>query len=244
MSTIIYILIATFIISLGGLLGVFTLFINKHKLERILYVLVSISAGSLIGGAFLHLLPEAVETVHPEPAFLFVLIAFVFFFFLEKLLYWRHCHQGKCEAHNFGYLNLVGDGLHNLIDGLIIAAAYQTSISLGIATTVAVAFHEIPQEIGDFGVLLYAGFTKTQALYANFLVALTSVLGGLIGYFASSQAQMLTPYIHLLAVGSFLYIAASDLIPEIRQQPTLKSSVSAFMAFILGILIMYLLKYI
>jgi len=154
MDTLFNIVIATFLISLGALVGVFTLAMNEKKLEKILLFLVSLSAGALMGGAFLHLLPEAAEKIEDGSIFGIVLLAFVFFFLVEKLLHWRHCHKEHCDVHTFGYMNLFGDVVHNFIDGLIISAAFITDVRLGIVTYLAIALHEIPQEIGDFGVLL------------------------------------------------------------------------------------------
>lgn len=242
MEVLFYILISTFIISLGGLIGIFTLAIKEKLVQKILLFLVSFSAGALIGGAFIHLLPEAAEKLKSDNLFLIVLFSFIFFFLVEKLLHWRHCHQGHCEIHTFGYMNLIGDSIHNFIDGLIIAATYLTSIQLGIITSLAVVLHEIPQEIGDFGVLLYAGFGKKKAIVANFLVALTAIFGGLVGYFLSFSIGHFTVYLLPFAAGGFIYIAASDLIPEIRKDTNLKKSLVSFVVFLLGVGVMFLVK--
>lgn len=244
MDRLIYIIISNFIISLGGLVGFFTLFLKEKQLAKILLFLVSLSAGALMGGAFIHLLPEAVEKFPAgDSVYTIVLFSFIFFFLVEKLLHWRHCHKGgKCDIHTFGYMNLIGDSVHNFIDGLIIAATFLTDVKLGIVTTLAVALHEIPQEIGDFGVLLYAGFGKQKALIANFLVALTAMLGGVIGYFLSFQMESFITYLLPFAAGGFIYIAASDLMPEIRKEVSLKKSLLSFGVFLIGVLIMYLVK--
>ena len=160
------------VVSAGSLIGVITLVMKEKTLHKILILLVSLSAGALIGGAFLHLLPEAQELYQDGNLFLFVLLSFIFFFILEKLLHWRHCHKGVCKVHTFGLMNLIGDSIHNFIDGLVIAASFLTSFHLGVVTTLAVALHEIPQEIGDFGVLVYGGLSKKKALFYNFLSAL------------------------------------------------------------------------
>jgi len=241
-QTLIFILLSTAIISLGALIGILTLSIQEAKLSKILLLLVSLSAGALMGGAFIHLLPEASDLLPADSLFSLVLFAFVTFFFIEKLLHWRHCHMGKCDIHTFGYMNLFGDSIHNFIDGLILAAAFAADVKLGIASTLAVALHEIPQEIGDFGVLLYAGFTKKKALMANFLVALTVVAGGIVGYYLSVNLASFMPYLLPFAAGGFIYIAASDLMPEIRKEKQLKKSVFSFGVFIAGILLMYLVK--
>lgn len=242
MTTLFYILISNFIISLVGLIGIFTLTIKEKLLQKILLFLVSLSAGALMGGAFIHLLPEAQEKYRNGNMFLIVLLSFIFFFLIEKLLHWRHCHKGKCEIHTFGYMNLFGDSIHNFIDGLVIAATFLTDIKLGIATSLAVILHEIPQEIGDFGVLLYAGFGKKKAIIANFLIALTAVLGGLVGYFLSFSIDRFTTYLLPFTAGGFIYIAASDLMPEIRKETNLKKSLVSFAVFIMGVLLMFLVK--
>lgn len=242
METLIYIIITAFIISLGALVGIFTLALREDKLSKILLFLVSLSAGALMGGAFIHLLPEAAEEIEENTLFTIVLSSFIFFFFVEKLLHWRHCHKGECKVHTFGYMNLFGDAIHNFIDGLIIAVTFLTDIRLGIISSFAVALHEIPQEIGDFGVLLYAGFEKKKALVANFLVALTVVIGGIVGYFLSFYLENFIPYLLPFAAGGFIYIAASDLMPEIRKETSLKKSMVSFGVFLIGIAIMVLAK--
>jgi len=197
-----------------------------------------------MGGAFIHLIPESIEKFMPAGVFINVLIGFVLFLLVEKVLHWRHCHHGKCEIHTFAYMNLVGDMVHNLIDGLVIAAAFVTNIHLGITTTIAVALHEIPQEIGDFGVLVHGGFKKTKALFLNFLTALTAVFGGIIGYFLANYSKLTAELLLPFAAGGFIYIAASDLIPEIRKETQLKKSILYFGVFILGILLMAGVKFI
>jgi zinc and cadmium transporter len=244
MNTLTWIMISTFFISLISFIGVLTLALKKKFLDKILLFLVSLSAGALMGGAFLHLLPESVELREGLDVFVFVLVGFVLFFFIEKVLHWRHCHKGECEVHSFTYMNLIGDSIHNFIDGLIMATSFVVSIPLGMTTTMAIALHEIPQEIGDFGVLIYGGFSKKKALVLNFLVALTAVLGGLIGFFISNMVEDVKIFILPFAAGGFLYIAASDLIPEIRKEISLKKSMICFGIFILGIFIMYAVKFI
>ena len=239
---LLYILVSTFIISLGALAGIFTLALNQEKLSKILLFLVSLSTGTLMGGAFLHLLPEAAEKLAPDKLYTLTLSAFIVFFMVEKILHWRHRHDGVVNVSSFGYMNLFGDAVHNFIDGLIIAATFLTSPSLGIITSLAIALHEIPQEIGDFGVLLYAGFAKKKALIANFLVALTVVLGGIVGYFLSFTLHNFISYLLPFAAGGFIYIAASDLMPEIRKEANLQKSVISFGIFLLGIMLMFLVK--
>lgn len=243
MNTLIYILISTFLISIIAFIGIVTLILSKKSLEKILLVLVSLSAGALMGGAFLHLIPESVEKFGGN-IFIYILVGFVLFFLVEKILRWRHCHKQKCPIHTFAYMNLLGDGVHNFIDGLIIAASFVVNIPLGITTTIAVALHEIPQEIGDFGVLVYGGFKKTKALMLNFMTALTAIVGGIVGYYVSGISQTFVMFLLPFAAGGFIYIAASDLIPEIRKEPSISKSLLNLVIFIIGILIMYGIKFI
>jgi len=242
MEKFIIIILSTIIVSLGAFVGLVTLLIGKQFLQRFLISLVAISAGTLLGGTFLHLIPEANKNLAIDKIGIVIIGSFVFFFLLEKLLHWRHCHKGDCDIHAFGFLNLIGDALHNFIDGVIIAAAYLTDNHLGLITTIAVAFHEIPQEIGDLAVLLYAGFSKKRAFWANTLVALTAVIGGGLGFFLARNVTQILPYLLALAAGGFLYISTSDLIPEIRKENKNSSSLPSFFFLLLGIFIMWLLK--
>lgn len=239
----IFAILATILVSLISLVGVVGLLLNDKALNRILFLLVGFGAGGLIGGAFLHILPEALEDAQElVTPFLYVIVGFIFFFTLEKFLYWRHCHNGKCEIHVFTYLNLIGDGLHNLIDGVIIGTSFATDLHLGWITALAIAMHEIPQELGDFGILLYGGFTRPQALGWNFFSALTSVLGAIVGYFFAVHVAGFATILLPIAGGGFIYIAACDLIPELHKQPELKKSIVSILFFMLGILIMLVLR--
>jgi len=238
---LVYILLSTIIISLIAFNGAFTLSLNDKLLNKILLALVSLSAGTLIGGAFIHLLPEAVE-VADESILAYALVGFVLFFVIERVLMWHHCHNGVCDEHTFTYMNLIGDGIHSVIDGLIIAASFVVNVPLGIATTIAIAFHEIPQEIADFGVLVYGGFTKKKALALNFGVALATVIGGIIGFFIASQATGVANALLPFAAGGFIYIAATDLVPEIKKETAVKKSVITLVVFIVGIALMLLTK--
>ena len=237
-----YIILATIVVSLLSFIGIITLSLKEKKLNKILLFLIGLSAGTLMGGAFLHLLPEATEENTGLDVFILVLVGFITFFIIEKVLHWRHCHKGECDVHTFTYMNLIGDSIHNFIDGLIIAASFITSVPLGITTTIAISTHEIPQEIGDFGVLIYGGFSKKKALLLNFLIALTAVLGGLTGYLISNLIENMVLYILPFAAGGFIYIAATDLIPEIKKELNMKKYMATLLVFILGILIMWITK--
>lgn len=242
MNTLILIVLATFLITLCVWVAVLFFFLNKESLKKITMLLVSLSAGALMGGAFLHLLPEAAEVLDINVVFSVLLVSFVFFFLVEKLLHWRHCHKENCPIHTFGYMNLFGDSIHNFIDGLIIASTYIVNPALGIATTLAIAMHEIPQEIGDYGVLIHAGFKNKKVLLLNYAVALTVVLGGIVGYFAFSHLQNIISYLLPFAAGGFLYIASSDLIPEIRKESNINKSMGSIFVFVIGIIFMYVIK--
>ena len=236
------ILASTFIVCLISLVGVITLAIKENLLHKVLFCLIGFSAGALIGGAFLHLLPEALEETQSTLVFYYLVLGIVLFFMMERYFHWRHCHEEDCGVHAFTYLNLFGDGMHNFMDGMVIAASFVASIKLGIVTTAAIILHEIPQELGDFGVLVYGGFSKKKALICNFIIALTAMLGAIIGYFLTSLTHGFTGFILPLTAGGFIYIATSDLIPEIHKEKNLKRSTAAFFAFLLGIIFMALAK--
>lgn len=238
-------------ISLLSLVGALVLFLKEELLNKVILILVAFSAGSLLGGAFLHLLPETISRVGTgEDAllkvFLSVLLGFSFFFILEQFIRWHHHHTVHCEdcpeTASFSYLILISDAVHNFIDGLIISASFVISIPAGIATALAVAFHEIPQEIGDFGILLYAGIKKTKALLLNFASAFSVVIGGLVGYFLAGKIDQLAIFLLPFAAGHFIYIASADLIPEIKHKEGRKKSTIHFSVFLLGIAMMLLLR--
>jgi zinc and cadmium transporter len=238
-------LISVVIVSLISLAGVFSLSLNDTRLRKILLYLVSFSAGSLLGDAFIHLVPEAIEE-NGTGTSVFVLIIFgiLFSFAMERFLQWRHCHipTSAEHPHSFAYMNLFGDAVHNLIDGLIIAGSYLVSTPIGIATTLAVIFHEIPQEMGDFGVLVYGGFNKRKAIWLNFLTALTAIAGALAALILSSVLVNFTPLLIPFAAGNFIYIAGSDLIPELRKDtPEPKKAAMQMISIVLGVIIMVLL---
>jgi zinc and cadmium transporter len=225
-----------------ALIGALTLWLKEDLLRRLLLILVAFSAGALFAGSFHHLLPEALEKLSKETTFLLFTFGFVLFFTLEKFIHWHHCHQEKCIAHPFTYLILLGDGLHNFIDGMIIAASFLIDWHLGIVTSLIILLHEIPQELGDFGVLVYGGLGKKKALIFNFLSQLTCILGALMSYLAHSITNLsflLLP----IAAGGFLYISASDLIPEIKKEESPKKSIMYFITFLLGMLLIYLLGF-
>ncbi len=259
LEIIIYTLLSVFVVSLVSLIGVATI-LFKRDIQKILLILVSLSAGTLFGGAFLHLLPEAVEkegfTVEVS---LLVLAGIFVFFILEKIVHW-HCHihatlpedvkKHEREHHphiedrsQIAVLNLVGDGIHNFVDGLVIAGTYLISTSAGLAITLAVILHEVPQEIADFGVLLYSGLSKRKALFYNYLSAAVAFVGAIVGLYFGGRSESFIRLIIPFAAGGFIYIAGSNLIPELHKECGMKESIWHVVALVAGVLIMYGLKF-
>ena len=237
-GTLILILASVILISIISFIGLFTISINQKKLKKILIYLISFSAGALLGDTFIHLLPEIIKKNNFNlSTSIYILSGIGIFFVLEKFIHWQHCHGNITQenhVHPFAYMNLIGDALHNFIDGAIIAASYLISVPAGIATTIAVAAHEIPQEIGDFGILLHGGFTKTKALFLNFISALASILGAIITIFAGNTIQNIEIFLIPIAAGGFIYIAGSDLIPELHKETNIKKSIIQLISLILG----------
>ncbi len=239
---LVWILASTFFVSLISLVGIITLTVKEEHLNKIIFCLIGFSAGALIGSAFLHILPESLETSKSTVVFYYSILGIILFFLLERFLHWRHCHDKDCHVHSFTYLNLFGEAFHNFIDGIAIAASFVISVKLGMITTLAIIMHEIPKELGNFGVLIYGGFSRQKALFYNFLSALMAIFGALVGYFISDFAHGFLNFIMPLTAGGFIYIAASDLIPEIHKEKDQKRATLAFIAFLIGIAFMALAK--
>ncbi len=232
------------IVSVASLVGVVTLSIRQEFLKRILTYLVSFSVGAFLGEIFLHILPEIAEVRFGIREGVYLLLGVLIFFALERIILWHHSHDNHAESiHSAKYLVIVGDGLHNFIDGLVIAAAYLVSTELGIATTLAVLFHEIPHEIGDFAILIHGGWSRGKALLYNFLSALTSVLGALVVLVIAGNIKGPPTGLLALAGASFIYIAMSDLIPELHKERKVSRSILQFIWILLGALIMGLLLF-
>jgi len=227
---------AVLLVSAASLVGAASLVFKRKRLDSLLFYMISFAAGSMVAAAFLDLLPEAVEAAGAG-ILAWTIAGIAAFFVMEKFLHWYHCHKGHCDAHAFTTLSLVGDGLHNFIDGMVIAAAFMTNRDLGIVTTIAVIAHEIPQELGDFSVLLYGGFSKVKALAYNFLIALTAVLGALVVLLGVSNPEAFSPYLLAFGAGGFLYIACSDFIPEMHKNLDARKSLLQLLAFGCGILV-------
>jgi len=237
-----YTLLSVFIVSAISFVGVATLMVNKEKLEKFLMYFVSFSVGALLGDVFIHIIPEiSGESGFKAQSGLLILGGIVFFFIIEKFVNWHHCHHVE-HTHKIkpmAYTNLIGDGLHNFLDGVIIAASFMVSLPVGIATTVAVVLHEVPQEIGDFGVLLYAGFSRTKALLFNFLSASLAIFGAVLTLLIAARAEAFSLIVLALAAGGFIYIAGSDLIPELHRDFKWRSSVWQLLMLVVGIAVMW-----
>ncbi|MEM3031133.1 MAG: ZIP family metal transporter [Candidatus Micrarchaeia archaeon] len=232
--SLLYILASAIAVSLISLVGVALLSLRKATLGKVLPALVSFAAGTLLGAAFLDLLPEA-QAALGNGHFALALLGVIAFFAIEKLLRWYHCHDRKCRVHEYAYMNLLGDGIHNFLDGAIIAVAYLADFATGVTATIAVAAHEIPQEIGDFSILLKGGFTKREAILYNFATALTAVVGAVAAYFLAQQAQAFTTLMLPFAAGGFIYIAGADLFPELHKTGTLKESLTQLAFILIGV---------
>lgn len=246
MLTIIYILLSVIIISLVSLIGVVFISIKQKVLDSVLILCVSLATGTMLGSAFFHLIPESLKfgTVY---VMIFIIVGILIFFILEKFLHWRHCHENDCEVHSnknitkpLVYTNLVGDSIHNFLDGLVISASFLTNISLGITTSLAILMHEIPQEIGDFAVLLHGGMKKKKALLFNFLTALTALIGAILGYFLYNSISL--NFLIPIAAGGFIYIAMTDIIPELHKKSRTLESILQFIFIIIGLALMLILR--
>jgi zinc and cadmium transporter len=244
--------------TLGGALSVLAasgvLLLPQGVLGRALPPLVSFAIGAMLGAAFLGLLPHALEGAGGGAAHAVtftVLLGLLLFFLLEKMVIWRHCHVHECEAHGVdlahaqekaaGNLILVGDAIHNLVDGVLIAAAFLTNVHLGVVTAVAVIAHEVPQELGDFAILLHSGFSKAKALLYNLLVSVTTIAGGVVAYFSLGFAQAAVPYVLAIAASSFIYISVADLIPGLHKRPEVSATLQQVTLIALGIAVIYVM---
>ena len=255
---ILYTLGSVILISVISLVGIFSLSMSKWVLNRCVSFLVALAIGALLGDAFIHLIPEAFEVSNnPTTVSVLVLLGIFAFFLIEKYFHWhhgshgsdvhheKHCDVPENETHKeikpLGKLILVSDGIHNLVDGIVIGASYLISIEVGIATTIAVILHEIPQELGDFGVLIHSGYTRARALMINFFTALFAVIGAVFALVVGSASEAALVWILPIAAGSFIYIASSDLTPELHRDASTKDSFYQIIAMVLGALSMYLL---
>jgi zinc and cadmium transporter len=241
--TIIYLyaFISVLIVSLISLVGVFSLSLNGEVIKKYINIFISLAVGALLGDAFIHLIPEAFESSHsPILASLLIIIGILLFFVIEKFLHWHHHGEDKDEPniHPVGKLIIFTDGFHNLIDGIVIGVSFLVSVPVGIATALAIVLHEIPQEIGDFAVLIHSGYTKKMALCFNFLSALMAFIGLIIALIFGGVAETFTLWALPIAAGGFIYVAVADLIPELHKTQKLKNSIFQFLIIVIGILSM------
>jgi len=242
-----YAVASTILVSSIALIGITTIYIRPALIKKLSFLAVGLASGAMFGNALIHLLPGATEIIGSNYAALAALSGIVLFFVLEKLLHWHHHDHFDPDEHvhverevkPLGYLVLTSDTAHNFIDGLVIGAAYLVSVEVGIAATIAVILHEIPQELSDYGVLLHAGFSKKKALLTNFGTGLTAVLGAILVVTIGNVSELLVAIISAFAAGMFLYIAGSDLIPELHKVPSRKNSLWQLVMMLLGIALMF-----
>ncbi|MEK7471232.1 MAG: ZIP family metal transporter [Patescibacteria group bacterium] len=242
----IYALLSTIVVSLVSLIGVFSFSIKEEFIHKYISLFISLAVGALLGDAFIHLIPESFEKLINGTHIGVLIVAGLFLFFvLEKFLHWHHHSDDIEERHTnpVGKLILFSDGIHNFIDGIIIGVSFLISVPVGIATTLAVILHEIPQEIGDFAVLLHAGYTRKRALWLNFLSALAAILGTLVAFILGKTGESFTTWILPLAAGGFIYIAVADLIPELHKTKIVKYSFLQLVALVLGVILMFILTF-
>src|SRR3989338_5545032 len=241
-----YTFIGILVVSVISLLGVFVLPSREDILKKYIFLFISLAVGALLGDAFIHLIPEALEnSSNATLTSTLVIAGILIFFILEKFLHWHHHGEDtdSIHIHPMGKLILFSDGVHNFIDGIIIGVSFIVSVPVGVATTLAVILHEIPQEIGDFAVLLHSGYTKSRALWLNFMSALCAVLGLLVAFLLGEIGRVFTTWILPVAAGGFIYVAVADLIPELQKTKETKHSILQILAVITGVLAMVALAY-
>jgi zinc and cadmium transporter len=235
---------AALVVSLISLVGVFLIFVKAPILKKATIFLVSFAIGGLLGDAFIHLLPESFEAFEQNIYVSWlIIIGILIFFIIEKILRWRHCHDLECveesRSNHLTTLNLIGDSVHNFFDGMIIAASFMVSREIGMTTSLAIVLHEIPQEIGDFGIFIHNGLSVSKALFYNFLSAMASVVGVAITFLLGRHITDISSYLIPVTAGGFIYLAASDLIPELhRHQSAAKTSLLQLLFIILGVVLM------
>ncbi len=237
-TSLLWIIGSSLLMCLLSLVGVTTLALSNKSLQRLLLPLVALSAGSLLGGAFFHMIPESLEKIGPDlSVYIYIICGFAFFLLLEQLLHWHHCHREDIHCKKpQTYLILIGDGIHNFIGGIAVAGTFLIDIRLGISTWLAAAAHEVPQELGDFGVLVHGGWSRKKALLFNLLSASPFLVGGLLTYLLSFSDWIY--YLIPFAAGNFIYIGASDLIPEVNKHESFSRNLLHFFCFCSGIAIL------
>jgi zinc and cadmium transporter len=244
MENYLYPFLSVLVVSVVSIAGIFTLSLRDDLLKKSIFLLVSLAVGALLGDAFIHLIPESFGmTDNTLLVSIAIILGIFFFFIIEKFFHWHHHgeDQGNTDIHPVGHMMLVSDGLHNFIDGLIIGTSYLVSPGVGIATTLAVLLHEIPQEIGDFGVLIHSGYSKNKALLFNFLSALTAFAGVAVVIILGEVAESIISWIIPIAAGGFIYIASADLIPELHKSKSLKHTLLQLTFIVVGVGVMAVL---
>lgn len=230
--------------SLGVVLSCSVFLLVKEKIQKkVIPYLISFATGTLLTAAFLGLIPHALEHLGSSQTLLTVLIGILIFFVLEKAIIWRHCHNPNCikEHNQTATMIILGDALHNFVDGVVIAASFLTSVPLGIAVSLSVIAHELPQELGDFGILLHSGYSKRKALLMNLLSSAATIPAAIIAYFALDKVQIFTPYVMAISAASFLYIALVDLSPDLHKKTKLSQSLGQIASILTGVIVMLLL---
>ncbi|MAZ30192.1 ZIP family metal transporter [bacterium] len=248
MSILLYAIIGSVAVSLISLIGIFTVKLDQAKLRYFTFLSIGLAGGAMFGNAFIHLIPEAIEILEANLAAFFVLLGILAFFILEKFLHWHHhdhfdqAEHDHSDMHHkpLGYLVLTSDVLHNFIDGIAIGAAFLISVEAGIAVTIAIALHEIPQELSDFGLLIHSGFSRGQALLTNFASSLTALLGVLV-VFAIGENELLVAGTSAVAAGMFVYIAGSDLVPQLHKTSSRSGSATQLFMMVIGMTAMFAL---
>jgi zinc and cadmium transporter len=244
---VLYAISSVIIVSLISVVFMIPFLLKKKISEKWLIFLLSVSVGVLLSTVFMDFLPEAVSHKYTLGVAIYIILGFLMMFILEKFVHYHHTK--KCESHDCGHghaynlapINLIGDGIHNFIDGLVIAGSYAVNVSLGITATISIIFHEIPQEIADIGVLLYSGMSKKKVLIFNFLSAGTAIIGAIVGIILSNKLINFNNFVIPFAVGNFLYIAASNLVPQLHRHCDIKDTLIHIFAIIVGILIITLI---
>lgn len=244
MTPLVQSVLAVGVVSLVSLIGIAAFSLKQDLLQRSVFILIALAAGALLGDAFIHLIPDAFTDADPLLVSLLILGGILAFFVLEKFLHWHHSHGEEefsaehARIHPVGHLVIASDAMHNLIDGLAIGVAFMVSTEAGIATSIAIVLHELPQEIGDFGLLIHAGYSRMKALFVNFLSALTAFAGLALAFVLGDLNESFVPLIAAFAAGSFIYIAMSDIVPVLQQTKRLRNSVIQVLALILGLVAM------
>ncbi|NYZ61087.1 ZIP family metal transporter [Candidatus Micrarchaeota archaeon] len=239
MELFFWIIGAALLDALLGFAGLFSFYLRDDMVKKLAFYLTAFAGGSLIGGAFFHLIPEASEFFEPLQMSFLIVGGFVAFLAIESYFHWHHCE--KCDIHPFTYTMIIGDAIHNMIDGFVLAASFVASIPLGIATTLVIIGHEFPQQLGIFGVLTHGGFTRQKALIYSFLAQSTVIIGALLGFLLAASSEQFASMLLPIAAGGFIYIAAADLVPEVHKS-TGAAKILTFFTFILGLAFMLWIK--